>query len=107
MAPDSEDILEPILSKNSCTISRNLPTGHLCNVREDCSTGALALDFRTDHPTDSTDPTGRSQGQKLVRTLKLTNFENYFSFNCTSFYVFCKINKNDFHILYVYPFCTE
>ena len=67
MAPDSEDILETILPKNLCTISRNLPTDHFCNVRghvqEDCSTGALGFDFHTDHPTDSTDPTGRAEGQ--------------------------------------------
>ena len=57
VAPDSEDISEPIFLKNSCTFSRNSPTGHFCNVqghvREDCSTGALGFDFCMDHPTHS------------------------------------------------------
>ena len=73
MAPDSEDISEPIFLKKLCTFSQNLSTEHFCNIRghtqEDCSTGVLGFDFRTDHPSHSTERTGRSQGQKLVRTV--------------------------------------
>ena len=93
MAPDSEDILEPIFLTNLCMISRNFPTGHLYNIQghiqEDCNTVALGFDFCMDHPMHSLELTGRAQGQKLVRTLKMTKFENYFSRDCTSFYVFC------------------
>ena len=60
----------------------------------------MGFDFRTDH-------IGKTQDRNLVRTPKLTYFDYYFSLNCTPFYVFCTINKNNFHILYVPSFCVE
>ena len=99
VAPDSEDILEPIFLKNLCMLWQKLFTGSFCNgrghIQENYSTDALGFDFGIDLPTRDTEHTGRSECQESVCTSKITKFKNYLGQNWTLFYVYCTIDLHD------------